>query len=117
MTLDSTRDILYLVGAIAIGWVAVLLCWALYELASLLRKANNVVKETEQKIMRVERGVIAIKERLESSVGYLGVLAEGGKALLGMMQSRWQADDEDDEDADARPKKKKKSKLFEDVGM
>ena len=115
MTLDSTRDILFVVLAIAVGWVAVMLCWALFELATLLRKANRVVAETEQKIIRIEHGVMALKERVESSVNYLGILAEGGKAVMAMLKSRFQADDEDELTDDDEPRrKKKKSKLFDE---
>lgn len=118
MTIDSTRDVLYLVLAIAVIWVAVFLCWALYELGKLLHQTNRVVTETEQKILRIERGVMAVKDRLESSVSYLGILAEGGKALLGIVQNRWKDRlSPDEEEEDPRPKKKKKSQLFEDVGM
>lgn len=112
MTLDSTREILFIVLTVAIGGVAVLLCWALFELATLLRKANHVVQEAEQKIIRIEHGVMALKERVESSVNYLGILAEGGKAVMSIVKSRFQADDEDMEDV--IPKKKKKSKLFDE---
>lgn len=113
MTLDSTRDILFIVLTVAVGGVAVLLCWALFELATLLRKANHVVQETEQKIIRIEHGIVALKERVESSVNYLGILAEGGKAVMSMLKSRFQADDEEEMD-DVSPKKKKKSKLFDE---
>ncbi|MFA5935429.1 MAG: hypothetical protein WC787_01050 [Patescibacteria group bacterium] len=114
----TTQEIFYLVASIALGGVAIFLCWALYEVATLLRKANTVVTETQEKIVRIERGVMAVKERLESSVGYLGILAEGGKAMLGMLQSRWKDRGEEDEDEeDPKPRKKKKSQLFEDAGM
>ena len=108
MSLASTQDLFYLVAAIALGWIAVFLTWALYELAKLLHQANQTVTETREKINRVERGVMAIKERLESSVGYLGMLAEGGRTLLSFLQSseekkekrrskKSKADDDDEE--------------------
>ncbi len=110
MTLDSTQDIFFLVLAIATGWVAVFVCWALYEIAKMLHQANAVVTETRDKLNRVEKTILAIKERLESSVGYLGMLAEGGKSLLTLFNKREErrakkssrkkksAEDEDDED-------------------
>jgi len=87
MTLTSTQDILYLVLAVSIAWVAVFLCWALYELAKMLHQANAVVTETREKINRVEHAVMRIKEKLESSVSYLGMLAEGGKSLLSFLHT------------------------------
>lgn len=85
MTLDSTKDLLYLVLSVATGWVAVFLCWTLYELAKMLHQANAVVTETREKINRLEKAVVAIKEKIESSAHYLGMLAEGGKSLLSFM--------------------------------
>ena len=85
MTLSSTQEIFYLVLSVASAWVAVFLCWALYELAKVLHQANTVMTETRQKITRVEHAVMKIKEKLESSVSYLGMLAEGGKSLLSFL--------------------------------
>jgi len=45
MTLVSTQDLFFLVLAIATGWIAVFLCWALYEVARMLHQANAVVSE------------------------------------------------------------------------
>ena len=110
MTLDSTQDLFFLVLSIATGWVAVFVCWGLYEVAKILHQANAVVTETRDKLNRLEKAVLAIKERLESSVSYLGMLAEGGKSLLGLFHkreerrakrsSRKKKTDEDDEDED-----------------
>jgi len=110
MTLDSTQDLFFLVLAIATGWVAVFVCWGLYEIARMLHQANAIVTETRDKLNRVEKAVLAIKERLESSVSYLGMLAEGGKSLLSLFHKREErrakkstrkkksADDDEDED-------------------
>lgn len=87
MTLETTQDLFYLVAAIACGWVAVFLTWALYELAKLLHQANDTVSQAREKAMRIEKAVLSIKERLESSVGYLGMLAEGGKSLLSFLHT------------------------------
>lgn len=88
MTLDTTRDLFYLALSIATVGVAAFLCWGLYELARLMRQANEVVTDTREKISRVENALVAIKEKLESSVNYLGVFAAGWKTFLGMFQDR-----------------------------
>lgn len=51
----------------------------------MLHQANAVVTETREKINRLERAVVAIKDKIESSVQYLGMLAEGGKSLLSFL--------------------------------
>jgi hypothetical protein len=88
MTLDSTQDLFFLVLAMATGWIAVFLCWALYEVARMLHQANAVVSETREKLNRLEKAVSAIREKFETSMGYFGVLAEGGKSLMNMFHQR-----------------------------
>lgn len=113
--MTSTQDLLMLVLSIAVGWVAVFLCWALYEAATLLHQANRVVTETREKISRLERAAVMIKDKLEHSVMYLGMLAEGGKSLLGMFRKGTHKDDEEEEESKpSKGKKKKKSELFDE---
>ncbi len=88
MTLDSTKDILFLVLAFASIWIAVFVCWCLFEIARLFHQTNEVVAETRERVHRVERAVVSIKDKLESSANYLGILAEGGKAVMGMLHKR-----------------------------
>ncbi|MFA5185180.1 MAG: hypothetical protein WC551_01720 [Patescibacteria group bacterium] len=105
MSLDTTQDLFFLILAIATGWVAVFICWALYEVARMLHQANAVVTETREKLNRVEKAITSIKERIETSVGYFGMLAEGGKSLMSMFSQR----------EEKRQKgRTKKSKLFDD---
>ena len=88
MTLDTTKDLFYLVLSISVSWVAVFLCWGLYEMARMLHQANAAVSEAREKFNRLEKAIVSIKERLESSVGYLGMLAEGGKSLINLFHKR-----------------------------
>lgn len=111
--MTSMQDILMLVLTIAVGWVAVFLCWALFEAAKLLRQANAVVSDAREKISRLERVALMIKDKLESSVNYLGLLAEGGKALLAMFTKRHGGALEDEEPV-TKGKRKAKSALFDE---
>lgn len=84
----TTLDILYLALAAAVVFVAGFLCWGLYEMARLMHQANEVVTDTREKISRVEKALSTIKEKLESSLNYLGVFAAGWKTFLGLFQER-----------------------------
>ncbi len=106
MTLSSTNDLFFLVATIVIIWVAVFLCWALYELATLLRQGNKVVGETREKIARVENAAMAIRERLESTLSYFGTFAEIGKTAMSFFKAR--------EEPKLEPKKRGKRLLDED---
>ncbi|MFZ2804081.1 MAG: hypothetical protein WA001_02560 [Patescibacteria group bacterium] len=88
MTLNSTLDILYLVLAVVILWVGVLTCWALYEVAKMLHQANLLVTEAREKIGRIEQGVTRIKEKVESSLGFLSILGGGGKSLMSFLHAK-----------------------------
>ncbi|MBU1348502.1 hypothetical protein KJ781_00320 [Patescibacteria group bacterium] len=114
---SSTVDILYIVLAVAAVWITVFLCWALFELATLMRRANKIVDEAKEKLSRVEKAIMSAKEKLESSAKYLGILAEGGRAAMNMFRNRQeeQEEDEEEEDEEAEPKRgKKKSELFDE---
>lgn len=106
MTILSTNDLFFLVATIVIVWVAVFLCWALYELATLLRQGNKVVGETREKIARVESAALAMRDRLESTLSYFGTFAEIGKTAMSFFRSR--------EKSTLEPKKRGKRLLDED---
>lgn len=100
----NTQDILYIVLSVAVVWATVFLCWALFEIAGFMRRANRIVDETTEKLSRIEKAFVTIKEKLEHSAGALGVIAEGGRALLSMFRAR----------EEKKEKRKKKGKLLED---
>jgi hypothetical protein len=99
-------DVLYFVLAVAAVWIGVMLTWLIFEAALMAHRANRVVKDVLDKAARFERAVVSIKDRLESSTGYLSVLAEGGKALVGFLHDKnakkskrkRKSDDEDEDD-------------------
>lgn len=97
MTFTSTLDLLYLVIAIAVLWVAAMLTWMLFEAAIAMRRANRFMKSVQEKAVWVEKKILNIGDRLESSSSYINAIAKGGRALADYMQSRHR-EDEDDED-------------------
>lgn len=102
---SSTVDILYIVLAVAAVWITVFLCWALFEVATLVRRANRIVNDATEKLSRVEKVIVAAKEKLENSAKYLGILAEGGRAVVSMFKDR--------EERETK-RSKKKSELFDE---
>jgi hypothetical protein len=90
MTLETTHALLYLVLAIGALWVAAMLAWLIGEAAMMMHQANQMVRNTREKIGRVERAVLSMKEKMESSAGYLGTLATGGKMVFDYLKQREQ---------------------------
>lgn len=112
MTLDSTLDLLYLVIAISVLWVAAMLTWLLFEAALAIRNANRIIKHVQEKVLWLEETITGIGERLQSSAKYLGAAAKSGKAIATFIRERKQTFDWDDEDAEEekQPRKKKTTK-------
>jgi Flp pilus assembly protein CpaB len=105
MTFTSTLDLLYLVIAIAVLWVAAMLTWMLFEAAIAMRRANRFMKCVQEKAVWVEKKILNIGDRLESSSSYINAIAKGGRALAEFLRSRKQ-DMEDDEDEDEAPRRR-----------
>jgi hypothetical protein len=113
MTLDSTLDLLYLVISIAVLWVAAMLTWLLFEAALAMRNANRMIRVVQKKVLWLERTIADIGERLESSAGYLGAAAKGGKMIASFIRERKRSrdsDEDEDEDEENEKPKKKRSK-------
>jgi len=88
MPIGTTQELFYLISAIAVFWIAGFLCWTLYEIARMVRQWNTMISETRERIGKVEQAVVAIRERLESGVNYMGVAVEGAKALISYFSKR-----------------------------
>lgn len=88
MTLETTRALLYLVLAIGALWIAAMLAWLIGEAAMMMHQVNQMVRHTREKIGRVERAVVHMKEKIESSAGYMGAIATGGKMVMDYLHQR-----------------------------
>jgi hypothetical protein len=108
MTLDSTLDLLYLVIAIAVLWVAAMLTWLLFEAALAMRNANRIMKSVHKKVLWLEDTIMGIGERLQSSASYLGAAAKGGKMIASFIRERRRSRDADEDEEEEKPRKKSK---------
>jgi hypothetical protein len=76
MFITSTADIMYLVIAIAVAFLTIFLCTWLFYAIRVTRRFDSVSKILGDHLGRWQRAV-------EGSFGYLGMLGEGLKALVG----------------------------------
>lgn len=86
--INSSQDILYIAIAIAVLIIGVLSGWAIFYLAMILRQSFQVIKETRERLRKVDEVINAIKEKVEHSASYLFLIGEGVKKLVEMMKSR-----------------------------
>jgi hypothetical protein len=108
MTLGTTLDLLYLVSAVAILWVAAMLAWMLCEAALLLRKANRTAKTIHAKVEWLEKTIEGIGERLEHSSAAISAVTTGGKAIASFIRARQKAMEDDEDEGWGKKKKKKR---------
>jgi len=71
MTTFSPIDLFTLVGTICIVWLAVFLCWAIFEIARLVRQINQIVSGTRQQIARLEHGLEQLSEKFKAAGPYV----------------------------------------------
>jgi len=109
MTLGTTLDLLYLVIAVAILWVAAMVTWMIFEAALILRKVNRTAKTIQSKVEWLEKTIAGIGERLENSSAAISAVTNGGRAIASFIKARQQAM-EDDESTSGWGRKKKKRK-------
>lgn len=109
MTTGTTLDLLYLVSAIAVLWVAAMLTWLLCEAAFFMRKVNRTASKIQAKVEWLEKTIAGIGERLENSAVAINALSKGGKMIANYIRERRaERDEEEDEDRWGKKKKKKR---------
>ncbi len=86
--LETSKDVLNLVLALCIAVFTGFVCTMLWYLIAVLRDAYGLVKEVKEKLAAVENAVKGIKEKLEHSASYLGVVASAVKMGMGWMEDR-----------------------------
>ncbi|PIS05641.1 MAG: hypothetical protein COT81_00140 [Candidatus Buchananbacteria bacterium CG10_big_fil_rev_8_21_14_0_10_42_9] len=83
--LETSGDLLRVVIAFAILWIAIFTCWAIYYFAMILRNANIMLKSFNDKMALLDKILKLVHEKLESSAGHLGLIAESAMKLVGYM--------------------------------
>jgi len=107
MDLSISREVYYVVASICLGLITIFLCWALYEIATLVKRANHVVDEADEKIHEIEASARGLLDRITNITSYAHLLGEGMKTVMGYIQAK---NGIDLEEMDEEPVKKKKRK-------
>ncbi len=108
MLIATSQDLFYLVAAISLLWVTCFLCWALYEVARLVRRGNALVDDAEEKIRIVEDAITGVVEKVTNASNYFSILGEVVKSGVAMIQSRLQ---DGGDDGDEIPEMKEKKNI------
>ncbi|MFH0923865.1 MAG: hypothetical protein V1825_03980 [Candidatus Falkowbacteria bacterium] len=81
---ETTQDLLNTVKAVSIFGLAFFACWAIFYLAMILRQGFKIIKDTRERLHKVDEVIKALKEKIEHSASYLLLIGEGVKKLVDM---------------------------------
>ena len=82
-------DILYIVLAFCALWVAAAMFWLIFQVASVIKNFNDLLKVLEEKADRIEGAISAIRHKFESMGGSMTALVLGiEKAVNYAMEKR-----------------------------
>lgn len=86
--LETSKDLLFIVIAAAVALLAVFTAWVLYEVASALRKANQILASVKEKIEKIDSFFEHLKEKVASSTSYFSLIASAATELVKFLKSR-----------------------------
>lgn len=81
MDLASSQAFFWLAFGVAIFGVAAFICWCLFEVATLLRQSNEVVKHTRDVVGGIEEDVAHVREKLGNVMGSLASIAAAARGI------------------------------------
>ena len=93
--IETSKDLLYIAIGGAVVLLTFFLCWALYYIAMILKRAHLMVKEIsdlivsiKEKLERVEQLINTIEEKIKSSASYLPLVFKGITELIGYIKKK-----------------------------
>lgn len=91
MTIATTRDLLFLVLAIAIALITVFMIWGLYYLVMMLKHGYAAIRDVEKKLASFDAIIRTLKEHLVNSSSSLAILAGVASKLVHFVRDRRKA--------------------------
>jgi len=85
---DSSKDILFLVIALAVAILTFFTSWLLYYLIRILRTGYRAVSVVSEKIETLASLIDALKDKIEHSASAFTVLSQAILKLVGSWQKR-----------------------------
>ena len=109
MDISTSREVWYIIASVCFAMITVFLCWALFEIARLVRRANHLVDEADTKLHELESQAKALIERATSITNYASLIGEGVKTVIGYVRAKSEMGWEDlEEEEDSKKKKRRK---------
>lgn len=85
MYLSTSKDILFIVLAFAVLWLAIFLSWTLYYLICILKDARDTVHGVKKAADAIESAAGHVKDKLGAFMNIASVGAEGFRIFMDKM--------------------------------
>jgi hypothetical protein len=79
---STSHDILLLVIAVCVAAFTFFLCWGMFYLVAMGRNVFKIFKDVRRIFDKIEGAVDAVREKIDSSAGYLFLIGEGIKKIV-----------------------------------
>ncbi len=82
----SSADILLIVLAFCALWFTVFMCWFMYQVVAVVKRAHDLMSLAERKLDILERSVSGIKSKFESGTALFVTVADGLKRVVDVLR-------------------------------
>lgn len=93
--IETSKDLLFLALTICVVFFSFFLCWALYYIVMMLKRAHLAVKEVtdlvtsaKEKLERLGKLLEAVEEKIKHSASYLPLLFKGVTELIEYLKKK-----------------------------
>ncbi|PIX62025.1 hypothetical protein CO057_04215 [Candidatus Uhrbacteria bacterium CG_4_9_14_0_2_um_filter_41_50] len=84
----ETTDIFYIVLAFCVLWVTAFVCWFIYQITSVLKSVNDLMRELKWQVEKVEQALQGIKSKFELGSGHLSKLVNHVKSAADSLKDK-----------------------------
>lgn len=86
--INDSQDLLYIAISVSVLMFTIFSCWAIYYLARILQQMFRVVRETRDRLTKLDELFSALKAKIEHSASYLPLIVQGVKKMVEIMKNR-----------------------------
>jgi hypothetical protein len=87
MYLSTSKDILFIVLAFSVLWLAIFLSWTLYYLICILKDARDTVHGIKKAADAIESAADRVKDKMGAFMNLASIGAEGVKIIMDKISS------------------------------
>ena len=86
--LESSKDLLFIVLAVCAIAFTTFACWLLYYLVAIVKDTYSMTKSLKKKVELIDEILKTIKEKINSTASYIGLIFSGLEKIVDYVQRR-----------------------------